>query len=517
MDIRDDSPETAAAPAPAPPEDRPGGWRELFGPRHRAAASLVAGVMVLDGTTMWVTASLLPTVVADIGGERFYAWATTVFMIASVAGAMLVGSIAARRGERGAYWVGLGTFVAGTLVAAAAPAMEPLLAGRVLQGFGVGLLNGLAFVTVRTALPAHLWARGTSLVSAAMAVGFFLGPAIGGIFARFGAWRSAFLLVTVGTVPFVVLVARLLPAGVRSGVRTGARGAGGGTGGMGGAGALPVVSLALMTGAAVLISVAGVFSRVWVTGAAILGALVLVAVFLAVERRGRCARVFPAMVHRPGAPLRRLYLVRALITAAASLEAFVALFGERLAGLSPLAAGFLGTTLSLGWCGTQVAVSGARPSVLARLSRVGPFVLAGALFLAVFTQREHAGTGTVVLWAVVYLVAGAGVGMTMPHLSTSVLGATADPGEAAKASAALNTIGQFAFAFGSALAGALINLGSPVMLDSARAALFGLAVLATLAAVVGTPGRGRVADGTGGADGPDGAVEGAGVRASAAG
>ncbi|MCX4775511.1 MFS transporter [Streptomyces sp. NBC_01264] len=454
MDIHDDSVEPAVAV-----DDLPGTgtWRELFGRRHRAASLLVAGVMLLDGTSMWVTTSLLSTVVEDIGGRRFYAWATTVFMVASVAGAMLVGPVSARRGGRGAYWVGLGAFVVGMLTAAAAPLMEVLLAGRLVQGFGVGLLYGLAFVTVRTALPRHLWARGTSLVSAAMAVGFFLGPAIGGVFAQFGAWRSAFLLVTVLTLPFVVLVARSLPTGT-----------GTGAGGGGSAGTLPVVSLALMTGAAALISVAGVFSDARVTAGAIVVALGLVVVFLRVEKRGRGPRVLPAAVHRPGAPLRRLYLLRALMTAAAALEAFISLFGERLGGLSPLAAGFLGTTLSLGWCGTQVAVSGARPSTLARLCRVGPFALTGGLVVAAIARREHGGTWTVLVWAAAYLVAGAGVGMAMLHLSTSVLGAVDDPEEATKASAALNTIGQFAFAFGSALAGALINLGFPSMLRSAR-------------------------------------------------
>nr|AFD20762.1 multidrug efflux transport protein [Streptomyces rimofaciens] len=465
--------ETSETSVPLP-GTRPGGWRELFGPEHRATALLLAGVMLLDGTSTWVTTSLLPTAIEDIGGERLYAWTATAFAIASVISAMLVSRVLSTRGPRGGYRIGIGAFVLGTVVAAVTPTMEVLLAGRVLQGFGAGLLAGLSYVTVQSVLPERLWARGTGLVSAMMAAGFFVGPAIGGLFAQLGAWRLAFAVVAVLALPLVALVSRAVPSGRRAGD----------------AGALPLVSLVLLTATATVISVAGVLSGPGPTAVAVTVACALIVVYVMSERRpGARARVLPAATYAAGSSLRWLYLVRVLITTAASVEAFISLFGQRLGGLPPVAAGFLGTSLPVGWALTQVAVSGARPATLGRLSLAGPFVLAAGLTLTGLLQREDAGPLTVAAWAAAYLVAGSGIGMAMPHLSTAVMGSTRDPEEAAKASAALNTIGLFAFSFGAALAGVLVNLGAPAMTRSAHYVLFGFAAVAALAGVTACAGR----------------------------
>ncbi|PAU44962.1 MFS transporter [Streptomyces albireticuli] len=421
--------------------------------------------MLLDGASTWVTTSLLPTAVEDIGGERLYAWTTTVFMIASVISALLVGRVLAVRGARAGFRIGIAAFVAGTGIATVTPTMEVLLAGRVSQGFGAGLLAGLSYVAVQSVLPERLWARGTGLVSATMAAGFFVGPAIGGLFAQFGAWRLAFATVMVLTLPLFPLVSRAVPAGGRAQSVS----------------PLPVVSLVLLTAAAILISTAGVLSG---PGPSVAAAFVLVAVFVLSERRpGARARVLPASAYTRRSALRWLYLTRVLITIAASAEAFISLFGQRLGDLPPVAAGFLGTTLPVGWALTQVSVSGARPAVLARLSLAGPFVLAAGLTATALLQREDASPLTVAAWAAAYLVAGSGIGMAMPHLSTAVMGSTTDPDEAAKASAAMNTIGLLAFSFGAASAGVLVNLGAPSMARSAHYVLFAFAAVAALAGV----------------------------------
>ncbi|WP_067536458.1 hypothetical protein [Nocardia crassostreae] len=126
-------------------------------------------------------------------------------------------------------------------------------------------------------------------------------------------------------------------------------------------------------------------------------------------------------------------------------------------------------------------------AVIARLSWIGPIVLAGGLTLVAVLQHENPGAPVIAAWAAEYVIAGAGIGMAMPHLTAAVMAATPDPDQAAKASAALNTVGLFAFAFGSALGGALLNLGHVSLARSAHNLLFTLAALAlaaTLAAVM---------------------------------
>ncbi|MFY9768606.1 MAG: MFS transporter, partial [Mycobacterium sp.] len=60
------------------------GWRALLGPRYLGTSTLLAGGVALYATNEFLTVSLLPSAVADIGGERLYAWVTTLYLVGSV-------------------------------------------------------------------------------------------------------------------------------------------------------------------------------------------------------------------------------------------------------------------------------------------------------------------------------------------------------------------------------------------------------------------------------------------------
>ncbi|GLW13088.1 hypothetical protein Misp01_82160 [Microtetraspora sp. NBRC 13810] len=158
---------------PAPPS-----WRELLGPPHLGAAIVLAGGVLVGAVNIYLASSLLPTAVADIGGAGFYAWNMTIYLVAMVIATMLVSRLLARWGNVGAYRLGFAVFLAGSLACAASPAMPVLLAGRGVQGFGAGVLSGLGFAVIRSALPRRLWTRGNALMSAMYGVGNFVGPAL---------------------------------------------------------------------------------------------------------------------------------------------------------------------------------------------------------------------------------------------------------------------------------------------------------------------------------------------------
>ncbi|EKF23526.1 putative multidrug-efflux transporter [Mycolicibacterium hassiacum DSM 44199] len=107
-----------------------GRWRELLGPGHVGAATVLAGGVALYATNEFLTISLMPSAIAEIGGARLYAWVTTVYLVASVAAATTVYSTLMRVGPRGAYLLALGVFGIGSAGCAVAPTMELLLAGR---------------------------------------------------------------------------------------------------------------------------------------------------------------------------------------------------------------------------------------------------------------------------------------------------------------------------------------------------------------------------------------------------
>ncbi|MFG3437261.1 MFS transporter [Nonomuraea sp. NPDC047897] len=218
----------------------------------------------------------------------------------------LTGRLLARWGNVGAYLLGFATFTAGSLLCAVSPAMAVLLAARGVQGLGAGLLSGLGFAVVRSALPPRFWTRGAALMSAMYGVGNFAGPAVGGLFAQVGSWRLAFAVMAVISAVCGAIVPRMLP-----------RDDGGDRGDQGerGGGTRPPVparSLLLVTAAAGAVSVAGVLPGTLPKVAGIAVALLLLAACAAHERRSPL-RIFPRTTYRSGSSLKWVPDARAAV------------------------------------------------------------------------------------------------------------------------------------------------------------------------------------------------------------
>jgi MFS family permease len=420
------------------------GWRDLLGPKYLGASTVLAGGVALYATNEFLTVSLLPSAVAEIGGQRLYAWVTTVYLVASVVAATTVSATVARLGPRWSYLAALGVFAVGSTMAAVAPTMQLLLVGRTVQGAAGGLLAGLGYAVINSALPPSLWTKASALVSAMWGVGTLLGPAAGGLFAQFGSWRWAFGTLTVLTVAMAFLVPFALPGRRPSDEpRAPSR--------------IPVWSLLLLGAAALAISVAGIPRNVAITAALLVAGALLVGVFLVVDRR-LTASVLPPSAFRPG-PLKWIYLTLGLLMAATMVDMYVPLFGQRLAHLVPVAAGFLGVALSIGWSvGEIISASVTRSRLIVRIVAVAPLVMAVGLGLAAVSQVENAPVGVIAVWVVALMITGAGIGAAWPHLSAWAMGSVDEPGEGGVAAAAINTVQLICGAFGAGLAGVVVNL-----------------------------------------------------------
>ncbi|MFJ8624435.1 MFS transporter [Kitasatospora sp. NPDC093550] len=452
-------------PAEPAPVEASGGWRELFSRRHAAAASILAGGVALYAMNLYFTAALMPSIVADIGGARYYAWVATGFLMAAVIASMLVSRLLDRLGAARAYVLGFLVFGAGAVLNALSPSMPALVLGRVVQGLGGGLVAGLGYAVIRSALPERLWTRAAGLVSAMWGVGTLVGPSLGGLFAQLGAWRGAYVLLLVAALVLAALARRVLPG--RSGEGRGS-------------GPVPLPSLLLLTLAAAAFSISSTVPGGWATAVCILAGVALLVGFVAVERRAS-ATVLPQQTYRAGHPLKWLYLTVAVLCAGVVAENFIPLFGQELGGLGPLVAGFLGAAVSAGWTTAQlfsVGIESARGR--ARAVRTAPLVLVGGLLVYGLLQTGDASGARVALWALALFVAGTGIGLAFPHLSVAAMRSSSDPAEGGKAAAAINTTQLIAFSVTSALAGTLVNLGTDSPVDSARYMTFGIAGITVL-------------------------------------
>lgn len=439
-------------------------WRTLLGPRYLGTSTVLAGGVALYATNEFVTISLLPSAVSDIGGQRFYAWVTTVYLVASVVAATTVNPIVTRLGPRWSYLSALTVFASGTVLCAVAPSMELLLVGRTVQGLGGGVLAGLGYAVINAALPQQLWTKASALVSAMWGVGTVLGPAAGGLFAQYGSWRWAFGVLAVATTAMMVLVPFALPRRTETAEPvTPFR--------------IPVWSLLLLGAAALAVSVAGIPREPLLTAALLVAGVLLVGAFLLVDRRLTVA-VLPRSAFRPG-PLKWIYLTLGLLMAATMVDMYVPLFGQRLANLVPVAAGFLGVALSVGWTVGEIVSASLRSTrVTVRVVAVAPLVMAVGLAVVAATQFDGASAGVVAVWVLALMVTGSGVGMAWPHLSAWAMSSVSDPGEGGAAAAAINTVQLMCGAFGAGLAGVVVNTSDR---QDATAARWMFGVFAVLA------------------------------------
>lgn len=444
-----------------------GTWRELLGTRYGPIGAVLAGGVLVEASNVYLTTSLLPTIVAEIGGADFYAWTMMTFLLASVVSSMLVSRILIRQGAVRAYLLALGLFALGSVLCAASPWMSALLVGRTVQGLGGGLLAGLGYALIQRALPERLWARAAALVSAMWGVGNIVGPVIGGVAAQLHAWRVTFVGLAALCALIGAVAVRSLPATERGVSRE----------------PVPLTSLVLLTGGVAAVGIASIVPTGIATALALVAGLALGAWFIRYQRRGGNS-ILPRVTFTSS--LRWVYLTVAVMAFGIGTEAFIPLFGQEIGGLIPFAAGLMGAALSLGWSLTQIVTANATgDAARRRLIVAGPLLLGSGL--AGYGLLQHTGPSTLVvaLWFVTLFAAGAGIGLGFPHLTVAALGSAGDGEEGAKAAAGVNTVFLIASAFSAALAGVLVNLAAPDLVRSAQLLMLvfaGICVAGVLAA-----------------------------------
>jgi MFS family permease len=430
---------------------------------------LVSGVG-LHAVNIFIATTILPSVVADIGGLDYYAWNTTLFVVASIVGSALSAHALGRLAPRGAYRLAAALFALGTLACAAAPSMPALLAGRSLQGLGGGTLVALSYAMIRHLFPAVLWPRAISLVSGMWGAAALTGPFVGGVFAEFGAWRAAFwvLLPLVGG--FAALSGRVLGRATGGETRTVA---------------LPGFRLVLLAMAVLSVSAASLAEDVVQNAAGVAVAAVLMAALARLDGASN-ERLLPPAAFRPTTPLGATYATMVLLVAGTTTIIFVPFLLQALHGLSPLAAGYLTVVEALGWTAAALATSAVGEAGARRAIAAGPAaMLAGLAGLSWSMPNVGASLAAIAIWLV---MVGAGVGMGWAHLASRVL-AVAPEGERDLAAASISTVQLLATAFGSALTGMVANvagLSDPSPVDgAANAALWLFAVFTAAPALAG--------------------------------
>jgi len=436
-------------------------WSALLVPRLILPLAVLLGGNLLHSMNVLITATLLPSIVADIGGSDLMSWPTTAFVAASIIAATGTAVISKAVGNRQAFCGGAIIYATGSVLCALAPSFILIIGGRFVQGLGGGLLAGLAYILVRSLFAEPLWPRVLGLLASVWSVTVLVGPLIGGVFAGYGYWRGAFFAVA-GLGGLLAIGAFIIfPASAVDDEPHEHR--------------FPFFRVVLICAYIVFLSLASVFVAPAIKGASIMAAIGAFVLMLRIDREAVAPLLPSDAFSLQSATGTALWMVLLLSVAYSPLAIYVPLFLQRLHGVNPLIAGYMVAGASLAWTSAALAVASLTEEWPRRLIVTGPIAMSGGLLGVTALMVPGPVVGLIPAIALI----GIGIGASWAFIVQRVMSG-AKSGEETVAAASVATVQQVGFALGAATAGLIANVSGLVdglQTDSLRRAAFWVAML----------------------------------------
>ena len=404
----------------------------IWAPARRAlTVGLVLAVTFVAFEALAV-ATILPLVGRHLGDLRLYGWVFSAFLLASLVGIVVAGTLADRMPLGRPMLGGLALFALGLVIGGTAPDMAVLVAGRAVQGLGAGVVPAVAYVAISRCYPDAVRPRMFAVLSTAWVVPGLVGPAIAALVAAAVGWRWVFL----GLIPLVIATGVLVVLALRN--------------------VPPLASpgKAAVPYLAVLGVVAGAGTALAALNSGVLPVVVAGGIAGAILLAASMRQLTPPrnMTARPG--LTATILSRSLLTCCFFAgDAYVpyAIVTVRHAPTALAALALTASTL------TWTAGSWVQARYIARLGprrlvRSGEcLVVVGLAVMSVVLLPSVPPALAIVAWA----LAGGGIGTAYAPLSVTTLDRAA-PGEEGRATSALQLCDVLGQALGTGVAGAIV-------------------------------------------------------------
>jgi MFS family permease len=421
----------------AEPRTGPSPWAELFRGKLAITTLLVNLGVTLHAVDIFVITTVMPTVVADIGGVAYYAWAVMLYVVGSIAGAASFGPLRVALGGRAAYAAGGVVFLVGTLICAIAPDIVVLLLGRTVQGAGGGIAMAGSYAMIGTLFPPRLRPHILTTSNVTWTIATFIGPTLGGVFAEIDWWRGAFWAVTPFVLFFIAVAWWMVPADRPTGDRP----------------AFPVLRLTLLTLGILCIALSGQVGAI-AAKVVLIVAAILVVWYSVHQDAAAKNRMFPSHPLSIARPVGTAFWIQVLVAIAqTTLYIYPPLVLQIGYGLTPLYVGAANGLLSLGWSVGAGAVTPLKDG------REHWAMIAGLVIFFVSLAAMAFDLANLSLWFILAdaFVIGIGIGMQNVHMVSKTI-AVAEKGEENVTSSSLATIRSLGVAFGSAISGLVANL-----------------------------------------------------------
>jgi MFS family permease len=424
-----------------PQDEEVGRWSEIFVGRYGIYTLVLNLGMTVFAINQFLVSTIMPTVVADLGGLDYYTWAFSLFAVGSIVGAASAGPLSDAFGMRRVY-AGAGVVLAiGLAGTALAWDMQSVVAFRLVQGVGGGAVASLAYGLVAVVYPHRLRGRVLGLVSGIWGFGTAAGPAIGGFFAEPDLWRDAFWTMMGITLVFVVLAWRYVE----------------GRSGHGRMSDLPFWRLFFLALSVLIMSATSLVDLNWLRLA--MFALALVIAAIAFHRDARSAHnMFPRKIttvtSELGAGYWVLFLVSIMIT---FINTYTTFYLQVLHGIAPLTAGYRLAIQSAMWTTTALCLTGIKRTTEPYLITAGLV----CMLVAAIAIAQTLESGPVLAIAIAIGVSGVGMGLlNIPAMQRVI--AAAPETEKQLAGTSVQTVRNIGISFGAAASGMIAAMAGLV-------------------------------------------------------
>jgi EmrB/QacA subfamily drug resistance transporter len=446
---------------------------------HQWAALAV----VLTGTFMvvldfFIVNVAMPAMQSDLhAGTGAIEWVVAGYGLTFATFLITAGRLGDQLGRRRMFSLGLALFTVASAACGLAPSPAVLVGARLAQGLAAALLSPQVLSIIGVVYSGPDRVRAISIYGIVLGLAAVGGQLIGGVLVQADiaglGWRSCFLInVPIGLVALAI-AARAVP---ESRVE--------------GANRLDLVGTALVTLGLVDIVLPLVEGRqhgwpAW-TWLCLGAAPITLGLFAAHQRR---------LSRRGGAPLLEPALFRerafsaGLVTqlvffsSMASYFLVLALYLQQGRGLDALQAGLVFTILAAAYLVASAYAPGLTPRLGRRLPAIGGLVLAAGHGLLALSVADIGVGGSVALLVPGMLLEGAGMGLVITPLTSTVLG-NLEAQNAGAAAGALSTMQQVGNALGVAVTGVIFfgaldgGFGHAFEVSLIQLALLGAAVTA---------------------------------------
>ncbi|PPR78285.1 MAG: putative multidrug-efflux transporter [Alphaproteobacteria bacterium MarineAlpha2_Bin1] len=392
----------------------------------------------LHAMDAFIISTLMPTIIYDLGNVEFYSWVLMLYMTASIIGSSCAEIVRNFFGARNGYILAGLIFLIGTLISGLSFSMIFLLFGRLISGFGAGLIVAQNTSLIREFFSEKLRIKMITLLSTIWGLAALTGPLIGGFFAEINFWRGGFLFAIPLILIFMITALKAIPTSKKLTNKV----------------HFPFFRIIYLGLGVFLIGCTAIFNSIFIQLVAITLGLSLLYLSIKLDTKSKTIDLFPKKPFSIKSATGTAYWYFIMISILpVAIGIYMPLTYQVVYGMSPIVAGYLGALLAVFWT-IGAAISSNFSIKNQKIAIIfGPMLS----FISVLLISFGIGNFSWIYVAILTAFAGCGIGFCMGHLVnwTMIL---SKKGEESITASSIHTVRSLGISLGAAGSGLIANM-----------------------------------------------------------